>query len=70
MSQARLDFPDFPTMYDFSGPLEQACLNDDANGFEFFLYGQAASLNRSLPAADLVRLLVEETRSALNSRFE
>jgi nitronate monooxygenase len=70
MSQVRSDFPDFPTMYDFSGPLEQACLDGNANGLEFFLYGQAASLNRLLPAADLVQLLVEETRNALNSRFE
>ena len=70
MSQVRSDLPDFPTMYDFSGPLEQACLDGNANGLEFFLYGQAASLNRLLPAADLVELLVEETRNALNSRFK
>jgi len=70
MAQARSSFPDYPTMYGFSGPLEQACSEGRANGFEFFLYGQAASLNRELPAADLVNLLIEETRNILKSRFE
>lgn len=66
MAQDRSNFPDFPTMYGFSGPLEQACAKGQANGFEFILYGQAASLNRELPAADLVNLLVEETRDTLS----
>jgi hypothetical protein len=44
-----------------------ACTDDQANGFECFIYGQAASLNRELSAADLVDLLVKETRSALNT---
>ena len=46
-----------------------ACIDGQANGFECFIYGQAASLNRKLSAADLVDLLVEETRNTLNTDF-
>ena len=70
MAQVRSDYPDYPTMYGFSGPLEQACSEGRAKGFEFYLYGQAASLNRELPAAELVNLLMEETRDILKTRFE
>ena len=65
MAQARTSFPDYPTMYGFSLPLMEACAGGKASGFEFLLYGQAAPLNRELPAAELVARLVEETRAAL-----
>jgi nitronate monooxygenase len=59
----RLPLPDFPTMYTLSDPLRKA--SDDALDYRFLLYGQAATLNREMPAADLVRTLVAEAQSLL-----
>lgn len=56
---------DFPAMYRYSYPLEKACHEGLAEGFECLIYGQAAALNRALPAAELVNLLVQETAAAL-----
>lgn len=44
----------YPGMYAYSGPLEAA---GPAEAASFHLYGQAAALNRPLPAADLVEVL-------------
>lgn len=67
MAQTRTRLPDFPTMYGFSDPLAQASETGD---FEFYLWGQAAALNRQLAAADLMELLVNEAQSALQSSSE
>ena len=56
----RLPLPDFPTMYSLSEPLRQA--SDEALDFRFLLYGQAAALNREMPAAELVQTLADEAR--------
>jgi nitronate monooxygenase len=50
----------YPEMYDFSGPLEAACLGQDRAFASFHLYGQAAALNRAFPAGALVELLVRD----------
>jgi nitronate monooxygenase len=68
MAEHRAPFPDFPTMYGFSGPLQQASLDKGDMNFQFLLYGQAAALNRELPAAELVRTLVEEAQEVLAAR--
>jgi nitronate monooxygenase len=65
MAQVRTKFPDYPTMYGFSDPLSQAAVNSDTPGFEFYLWGQAAALNRRLSTASLVELLVSEAQTAL-----
>jgi nitronate monooxygenase len=57
----RLPLPDFPTMYTLSDPLSKA--SDDKLDFRFLLYGQAAALNREMPAAELVRTLVTEAQN-------
>ena len=44
-------------MYTLSGQLENAAADSEAS---FHLYGQAAALNRDLPAADLFRILIDE----------
>lgn len=62
--------PDFPTMYAFSDPLERAARESGTGGFEFFLWGQAASMNRELPAAGLMAVLVEEAQAALRFVFD
>ena len=59
MAEQRAVLPDFPTMYGFSGPLRESGHAD----FQFLLYGQAAALNRELPAAELMARLVDETRA-------
>ena len=61
MAENRTRLPDFPTMYGFSEPLEQACRERDKSGFEFFLWGQGAALNRDLPAGELLEQLVVTT---------
>lgn len=61
MERRQTDLPDFPSMYDLSVPLLQS--KDPAEA-SFLLYGQAARLNRELPAAELVARYVEEAASA------
>ena len=65
MAKRRTDLPPFPTMYGFSEPLERASRDSDKTGFEFFIWGQGAALNRELPAAELVQRLVGEAQDAL-----
>jgi len=57
MERTRIDLPDFPSLYDLSEPLLQSTNPKEAS---FLLYGQAARLNRELPAAELVARYVEE----------
>lgn len=64
MAEKREPLPDFPTMYSFSDPLRAASEARGDSDFLFQLYGQAAPLNRELPAAELVALLVEEAEEA------
>ncbi len=52
--------PAFQQMYALTDPMLDAGQDDIAS---FHLYGQAARLNRALPAADLVSCLVEEART-------
>jgi nitronate monooxygenase len=63
MALSREPLPAFPQMYALSEPILAAAGDGEAS---FHLYGQAGSLNRELPAADLVALLVEESRAALS----
>jgi nitronate monooxygenase len=65
MERPEAHFADFPRMYRYSFPLEKAALESGVSGFECYIFGQAARLNRALPAAELVARLVEETRAAL-----
>jgi nitronate monooxygenase len=58
MEQKREPIPDFIHMYTLSQPICDGADDSDAN---FHLYGQAAALNRELPAAELLARLVEET---------
>jgi nitronate monooxygenase len=63
MAARRLPLPDFPTMYALSDPLREA--SNDTLDYRFLLYGQAAALNREMPAAELVRTLVTEAQNLL-----
>ncbi len=53
--------PDFPTLYALSSPLREAAAAQGSDDFSFHLYGQAAALNRLLPATELVERLAQET---------
>jgi NAD(P)H-dependent flavin oxidoreductase YrpB (nitropropane dioxygenase family) len=64
MERSRSQLPDFPQMYALSGPVRNTASDADAS---FFLYGQAASLAREMPAADLVERLVKETEATVKS---
>jgi len=66
MAHERARLPDFPTMYAYSGPLTACSERTGDEDFLFLLYGQAAALNRPLPAAELMRLLVAESRELLD----
>ncbi len=68
MAEHRAPVPAFPKMYGFSEPLSAQSVADGTADFEFLLYGQAAALNRELPAAELVRTLVEEAQEVLGAR--
>lgn len=60
------DAAPFPTKLALSMPLRQ-CAGDDRAGDVMSMWsGQSAALTREMPAADLVTLLVEETRQQLH----
>lgn len=61
MEESRMSLPAFRQMYGLTDPLLDAGQDEIAS---FHLYGQAARLNRALPAADLVRCLVGEARQS------
>ena len=65
MAQSRHQFPDYPTMYSFSDPLSTAGEEADKPGFEFYLWGQAAALNRECSTTELMNLLIDEAQQAL-----
>ena len=66
MSRSVEELPDFPLMYALSDPLGAAANTAGVDDFGFHIYGQAAALNRELPAGDLMKLLVAETERTSN----
>ena len=60
--ETRQKLPDYPSMYNLSMPLHQNSVDNQSN---FLLYGQAAALNRDLPAARLIQTLVVETSAIM-----
>ena len=69
MSKARQRFPDFPTMYNFSSPLKKYGIVANDINFQFFLYGQAASLNRKVSAEELISQITKEAAIALTTSY-
>jgi nitronate monooxygenase len=65
MARSSEALPDFPQLYALTMPLVAAHKDDPDGEVGFHLYGQAAALNRELPAADLVARLVAETAAVL-----
>ncbi len=58
----------YPQMYDVSGPLEAAGPDSEHPFASFHLYGQAAALNRAMPAGDLVAWLVKDALARMPGR--
>ena len=56
-------FAAYGQMYGFTEPLMEAFAGIDQQALSFHLYGQAAALNRELPAAQLVEVLTAEARA-------
>lgn len=63
MESASEPLPAFRQLYDLTDPMIAAGQDDIAS---FHLYGQAARLNRALPAAELLALLLHETAIVLS----
>jgi nitronate monooxygenase len=59
LAAQRERLPDYPLMYEFSGPLIAAA-KDKGENLAFMLYGQAAALGRPLPAGELLRQLAKD----------
>lgn len=59
-AMAGAETADFPLMYHYSVPLQQA----DPDRYQFSLYGQGAGLARAMPAAALVERLAVEAEEA------
>ncbi len=62
MESRRQALPPFPKMYALSSPIRNAADDSEAS---FFLYGQAASLSKEVPAGDLVDQLVQEAQEVM-----
>lgn len=62
MAKSGEALPDFPTLYDLSGPLMDAGTGEVA----FDLWGQASPLAREIPAAEVVAGLVRDTQAVLS----
>jgi nitronate monooxygenase len=58
----------YPQMYDFSEPVVAAAGEGKEAFASFHLYGQAAALNRAIPAGELVGRLVAEAMARLGPR--
>lgn len=69
MTKHQPSLPDFPQMYQVSGALMQASTEQQDNFAEFLLYGQAARLNREMPAGELVKKLVDESLKLLGNNL-
>jgi len=57
----------FPVQYGLTTPLREASAKSGSGDFQSMWAGQAMALNRALPAADLVKRLVEEAQAAMKS---
>ncbi len=64
MQAADGDMPLFPALYGMTGPMLAAAAGRD-DELSFHLYGQAATLAREAPAAEVVEALVAGTRQVL-----
>ncbi|MCP5081951.1 MAG: nitronate monooxygenase [Alphaproteobacteria bacterium] len=60
------DLPDFPLLNTLTGPLRKASTEAGSPDFVALWSGQAMSLNRTLPAGELLEKLVEESLAILN----
>lgn len=57
--------PDFPILNTVTGPLRKASTQAGSGDFVALWSGQAVSLNRTMPAKDLIEKMVEEARPLL-----
>ena len=60
------DFPDFPILNTLTGPLRKASAESGNPDFVALWAGQGYGMSRTMPAADLLDTLVDETDEVLN----
>ncbi|MFT5172502.1 MAG: nitronate monooxygenase [Gammaproteobacteria bacterium] len=65
MAAVEGELPDFPLMNTLTKPLRAASQNSDSGDLVSLYAGQALTLNRSMPAAQLLETLIDETGAAL-----
>lgn len=65
MAGGEADFPDFPILNTLTGPLRKASAQAGSPDFVSLWAGQAAPLNKTMPAGDLLENLVAETEATL-----
>lgn len=65
MAEHADSIPDYPLPSSQTAPLAAASYQRGSHDFANMLAGQAAPLNRELPAADLVKVLIDETEAVL-----
>jgi nitronate monooxygenase len=65
LTPAQADLPPFPIMNTLTSGIRQAAGKANRPEFQSLFAGQAASMSRGLPAAELVAALVKETVAAL-----
>jgi nitronate monooxygenase len=63
MARYEAELPDFPLMNALTGPLRKAGGAAGSPDFVALWSGQAASLNRALPAAELLAALIDDARA-------
>ncbi len=66
MAEHDEDLPDFPLLNTVTGPLRKASIEAGSPDFVALWSGQAMSLNRTMPAGELLEKLVEESLEILN----
>ena len=70
MEDKRDIIPDFPTVGSVIKPLANKAANNGNDDFLSLWAGQSASMNRNIPASELVELLIEETSLIFNNLYK
>ena len=65
MAGGEESFPDFPILNTLTAPMRKASASAGSEDFVSLWAGQAASLNKTLPAGELLDALVSETEAVL-----
>ena len=68
MAKHQDDLPDFPLMNTLTGPLRKKSAASDNPDFMSLYSGQSVAMNRAMPSADLLKVLIDEAQSVLSKK--